>query len=893
MAANYRGSFGSSPAWPNSGARTPNPLTLLSRTPTTTVNASLSPEQCPLWIDAAAASVAERTPLFESESSSGEEEGKDSDSDPEEQLLPRPQAPTVKSHQKGYLNAVVNGLIVTIIMLPVIGAFAEIIFKDKFFDRYLPSLTRHMFLSCAIQQSIMSVKSSLPFAIGQIQDIGLFFMATLASAVVKDELPDNPTDDDRDFVMGAVIFILTFSAVFVGTLVMLVSLLRLAGLVQYVPLPVIGGYLGYLGYYLMISGAFISTNTDSDGFKSYPDLFDVDGDWWHSRLFKVFIGIACFLFIHAFVSIFNHPASLPAALLFIPAAFYICLFLSGASLDEVRHHGWLSDTSGNESDSETFFSIWGLINFGEVQNYFHLIPAHLKTLFPLFVLVVFGSCLDIAAIQQEYLKEIDFNKELGTVGLQNVAAGISCVGYTGSYIFSGTLFCLRNGVNSRIAGYILVAVETLLFLVPFSPANYIPKFYLGSLAIWIGYGIFMDWLVYSRTKVSLSEYVLMWITFFCVLVFDLTYGLLLGALLSMLVFIFLYARSNIAEIRIIPSKRCVVKTVEQRTILEKFHNNMVAIGLSGYIFFGSSVEIGKRLSTIGIEQRKKLVDSLEECEELVRAAISDSPLVIIVDMRLVKGLDATAARTMGVIRRSLAAEGINMFIANLDDHQKGIRKLLEAHKAILFNGDDTVACDERSSQDCHSGTFFTSTDAAVSFCEDMFLNAAVRHGLCRRDNASPTFAEVLRSHLDNPQILAQLLGGYRSVSSALSAYVRQEKYRKGDYLFRMDDPSDQIFIVGKGRISLETRASGERRQVLEYGPGGVLGDCDFYLRRARSFDALSTARSEVWTITRDAFERMISIDPNAAICMQLLILHSSALSAVGVLQLLGRAQDRK
>ena len=74
-------------------------------------------------------------------------------------------------------------------------------------------------------------------------------------------------------------------------------------------------------------------------------------------------------------------------------------------------------------------------------------------------------------------------------------------------------------------------------------------------------------------------------------------------------------------------------------------------------------------------------------------------------------------------------------------------------------------------------------------------------------------------------------------------------------------------------------------------PKGVLGDADFYMGRPRSFDAFSGDASEVWTITRDAFERLALAAPNIAVCLQSLILRSAALSAVGVLQRLGRAQD--
>lgn len=85
----------------------------------------------------------------------------------------------------------------------------------------------------------------------------------------------------------------------------------------------------------------------------------------------------------------------------------------------------------------------------------------------LFFVVTFGSCLDVAAIQADMPYPIDFNNELGTVGLSNVIVGLSGSGYTGSYIFSQTIFSMRAGVAGRAHGWIIFALEAAIFLVPY------------------------------------------------------------------------------------------------------------------------------------------------------------------------------------------------------------------------------------------------------------------------------------------------------------------------------------------------------------------------------------------------------------------------------------------
>lgn len=51
-------------------------------------------------------------------------------------------------------------------------------------------------------------------------------------------------------------------------------------------------------------------------------------------------------------------------------------------------------------------------------------------------------------------------------GMANLACGISLCGFTGSYIFSQTVFSQRMGVTSRSNGWVVVAVEAAAFLAP-------------------------------------------------------------------------------------------------------------------------------------------------------------------------------------------------------------------------------------------------------------------------------------------------------------------------------------------------------------------------------------------------------------------------------------------
>jgi SulP family sulfate permease len=86
--------------------------------------------------------------------------------------------------------------------------------------------------------------------------------------------------------------------------------------------------------------------------------------------------------------------------------------------------------------------------------------------------VAFSSCLDVAAVQIELGRQLDFNHELKTVGWSNILSGLTG-GFSGSYIFSQTIFTMRTGggKSTKAVGLVVVAAELVLcthesFIIP-------------------------------------------------------------------------------------------------------------------------------------------------------------------------------------------------------------------------------------------------------------------------------------------------------------------------------------------------------------------------------------------------------------------------------------------
>jgi sulfate permease, SulP family len=63
-------------------------------------------------------------------------------------------------------------------------------------------------------------------------------------------------------------------------------------------------------------------------------------------------------------------------------------------------------------------------------------------------------------------------------------------GYTGSYIFSQTIFTYRTGLHTRWIGTLCVVFYAYVVISPVNILEVTPLFFLGSTLIFIGYVIY-------------------------------------------------------------------------------------------------------------------------------------------------------------------------------------------------------------------------------------------------------------------------------------------------------------------------------------------------------------------------------------------------------------------
>ena len=138
-----------------------------------------------------------------------------------------------------HLRAVMYGVINAVVVTPVMIGFAAIIFRDQAFHQdpaVYATLVKLVVFSSTVHQAAFTAFSSLPFAVGQVQDAGLIFLSKIAA-----DLAQAMRDDDQEAMLATVLVTLALSTASLGVALILTGWLQLATFVQYLPLPVVGG----------------------------------------------------------------------------------------------------------------------------------------------------------------------------------------------------------------------------------------------------------------------------------------------------------------------------------------------------------------------------------------------------------------------------------------------------------------------------------------------------------------------------------------------------------------------------------------------------------------------------------------------------------------------------
>ncbi|KAL3913920.1 MAG: hypothetical protein SGILL_006302, partial [Bacillariaceae sp.] len=818
-----------------------------------------------------------------------------------------------------YLYVLIYAVVNAIIAVPALFGYAAVIFNNPVFSASMNALSKLLIFSSMIHQLGFLLFSSLPFAIGTVQDAGLIFLSDMANTIANTMIDDGHTEDE---ILSTSLALLCSGTAMLGVVLVLMGYFKLADAVSYLPMPVVGGYLAFIGYFCVQAGTSLCISKPMMSIVDWSLLMDP------KNLLLAGPGLAAGVVLTLTSRLANNSAVLPIVMVLIPALFYIVLYACGSTLEQAREEGWVGETSPSVPISELFH----LIDFRQVR--WDLISEIIPTWCGMVFVVSFASCLDVAAISIDMGQPLETNRELATVGICNFMSGMT-LGFTGSYIFSQTIFTYRTGIHTRLIGFLIMCIYMYIVISPANILEIAPLFFLGSTLIFIGYDLMFEWLWEVRHQVFLSEYFIVWFTFISIHLVGIDFGILIGVLIAICDQIFTTAKTTGVN-RVERRSRAIYAPEAAKMVQEiaysTFDPKIVTLEVIGNLFFGSSLSLLNRMyDEIGLSGEEDPTVTEEEPRDSLMALSEDKPMThktlrltkppkyVVLDLMGVTHLDASATRGCFLQLVKKAAKK-NMLVCATGVSPK-IGWMFRAHGVSFDTAEDEEeAKDKLSSSDRNEAKkvpdkilIFNTTAEALEFCETILLRK-INGGVLRSSSSFSSLGddrllEESKEHTVS-NILARFLGSSAEEAKTLDRllglrYHTEVIFNDGQTIFEKDKKADSYYIVLNGGVANSSAknihemrqkepvfsgagivkstshryaSSGTGIVATLWQTGGIFGFNDYLLEKPRTFMTVAQGDgTKLAKFTHSGMNTLQTQDPALYAVIQKVLLRASNL----------------
>lgn len=433
--------------------------------------------------------------------------------------------------------------------------------------------------------------------------------------------------------LGAILLYSAVCTLAAGAVMFLLGAFRLGGLVRFVPLPVIGGFLAGTGWLLVSGGAELVTA----GYLLDPlHLTALAG----TALF----GVGLLLLLRRRPNVIVFPVVVGGAV----ATFFALLGVTGTPLAEARTLGFLPDVA------EAAFRLpWAEV----VDADGSVLTRGLGGVITVPLVATMALLLNVSALDILRGEDTDLDHELRAVGLANLftAVGAAPAGYHG---LGPTALAFRLGVASPVVPAVVAGVCLLVASVGSRLVGLVPIPVVAGLLVFLGLGFMTDWLIDRRRQMTRPEFAVM----LSIVVVVATLGLLAavgwGMVAAVILFVITYSR--IDPIRSVGTGKERRSTVDRPPaaagVLDEAGEEVLVVELQGYLFFGTS---------------HALVDR-------IHAMMSRPPRALIIDLHRVQGADSTALSTFAKLARLSGDMACRLILSDVPDRlQAGLDGAIE------------------------------------------------------------------------------------------------------------------------------------------------------------------------------------------------------------------------
>jgi SulP family sulfate permease len=346
--------------------------------------------------------------------------------------------------------------------------------------------------------------------------------------------------------------------------------------------------------------------------------------------------------------------------------------------------------------------------------------------------------------------------------------------------------------------------------------GYMPKFVLGGLLIYLGADQLHKWIVESRRRLSVIEYLSLLAIIVIIVQWGFVAGVLIGVVIGCTTFALSAARIDSIKYGFDGSeyRSSLDRSRDDQAVLATHGGEIQGLNLQSYLFFGSANHV------------KALLALHPECRFLV------------FDFKLVTGIDSSAAYSFAQIKRSAQERGVKLVLVHLPP---------AAEKAL------------RSSE-------FISKQVSII--------AELDHALERCEN------EIIARHQGLEQEEASLrdwILGTEHDATQLIRRCRRIEVDAGETIVSAGEAADSMHFILDGRVGIMIPAGeGRTTRVRSLGRYTTIGEMGLVSHAPRSATIQAEVASILYVLSAGQFEAIKADDP--ALSQKLLIYFVSVMA---------------
>ncbi|CEG36581.1 cyclic nucleotide-binding protein [Plasmopara halstedii] len=685
-------------------------------------------------------------------------------------------------------------------------------------------------LGTAVLSVILAWQSCAPWTLGAIDVFVAPVMADMAERI-SDHL-----HGDLDKVVPTTVVMVAMTSIVLGLVFFIMGLFRVTSIANYMPYPVIAGFLSGIGAQLMKNGIHMASS------KAVTAAFFT---LKVQLLLLPAIAFAGFARLGQYLKLpvaFSFPCLLALSLV----GFQVMSFLSGASMETLTKQGWVFSWDPLVVAQTPMWFPWSEIDFHHVH--WHTL-SHECTGFMVSLVILGALKYSVATTSLSTLfgRDISPDNEMRVIGLANLASGLlGCCG--GCHYLSAMGIMKQFEAHEKVPALVCASLVILLWMMGIRLLQYVPKFIFGGLLLSVGLHFLEAYLVtpfHFLKPIEKFTVVLITLSF---LIVGMLESVAMGIIISMIELIWrIHAVGCVHhETTGALTRSAVDRTPEQTAFLDLEGSAIFVLRLQGYLFFGTSVNIIERIET--------RVHSLE----------FPKLKFVIIDFGLVPSFDATALLNFRKTSRLADLYMFDIYFCGLKPEIELALRQNQTSRRIHFLGSDV--------------------DIALEICEDALLPENITPKSPQRGRSLIEFKQMSQLELwEQFMIASPEQDGTASYQKLLplAAYLEIIVVPSGSQLVPEHLRDDTYFICfGFMNFVMDSEFStGHSIPGVRHSDVGDSDNPDLYLSdRIEEFDAndlsgllnphrlsLAVPEESQWTPFTTAKSRLLKIGPGSVI----------------------------